>query len=316
MDEAELELINETQRDQNDESNSTKIAANLNLTTQQQQLKQWANEESAAADMTITGTSRQRGHVSSLSVHITVCLTGLMSNGPSLSFTFTFDRYSGVGNSTLSSPITTTVAPETYLAHSRQYRHTRQHSQLMAAGIDVVVQAIRMRLPELRHVVIMKISMMPTYKGCSAAAVTSLGLDISATADGLAAATAIAHETLSESVISGRSSVKALLNPRLAAQAHGQASTHGGGTVATLPTAAITAGGVTGHSALKPSSHRGAVDKGDSKHQSEDSKFSLTASLLFECRCSSVGSSCNRFADHGQTYDTFAQRSAFMNPSR
>jgi len=88
MDEAELELMNETQRDQNDESNSTKIAANLNLTTQQQQLKQWANEESSAADMTTTGTGRQRGHVSSLSVGITVCLSGLKSNGPSLSFTF------------------------------------------------------------------------------------------------------------------------------------------------------------------------------------------------------------------------------------
>jgi len=147
----------------------------------------------------------------------------------------------------------------------------------MAAGIDVVVQAIRMRLPQLRHVVIVKISMVPTHKTRSAAAVTSIGLDLTATADGLAAATAIAHETLSESVISGRSSVKALLNPRLAAQAHSHASTHGGGgTVAALPTAAITAG-VTVHSALKPSSHKGATDKGDSKHQNEDGRFSLTA---------------------------------------
>ena len=70
MDEAELELSDEAQQDERDDANSTKIAAHLNLSTQQQQhqqqLMQWANEDSAATEMTATGKPWQARRVLSL----------------------------------------------------------------------------------------------------------------------------------------------------------------------------------------------------------------------------------------------------------
>ena len=138
-----------------------------------------------------------------------------------------------------------------------------------------MVQAIRMRMPLLRHVVIVKLTTIPLHKHRSKTAITAdeahgeaLSPVVPTNALGVSPASIVTADTKSDGVQSTRSSVRALNSNRPSA------------TVALLPSTTTTNTAGQQHSSLKAPGTKGSTDNPDSKHQNEDGMRKSTCGVF------------------------------------